>query len=131
MTLVPGIIICILVWTAAPPPAVPPIPNETRLSGPEAPPTAKPLAGIASWYGASGMIAAAGPVLRRALGPSWRGQRVRVCVSGRCIRVVLADWCQCYKGTRRERLLDLSDDAFRRLAALSRGLVRVQVEALG
>lgn len=84
------------------------------------------LRGRASWYAADGLIAAAGPALREALGAGWRGTRVTVCASG-CVTVVLSDWCQCYRGTDRERVIDLSDDAFRRLAPLSAGLVRVTV----
>ena len=83
--------------------------------------------GIASWYAYVPGHAAAGPELRRMLGPSWRGTTVRVCAGGRCVRVVLSDWCQCWKGTRSERLIDLDSRAFARLAPLPRGLVRVEV----
>ena len=76
--------------------------------------------GTASWYPADGMIAAAGPGLRHG---DWRGSIVQVCAGARCIRVTLSDWCQCYGS----RVIDLSDDAFRRLAPLSQGLVRVTV----
>jgi rare lipoprotein A (peptidoglycan hydrolase) len=44
--------------------------------------------------------------------------------------VRLTDWCQCYRGERRERIIDLSDDAFARLAPLSTGVVRVTVEVV-
>lgn len=88
------------------------------------------LDGRASWYAADGMIAAAGPELRQRLGRGWRGTHVNVCAS-RCVVVRLADWCQCYRGERRERVIDLSDDAFSRLAPLSAGLVRVRITALG
>lgn len=84
------------------------------------PETAASLSGTASWYAADGLIAAAGPGLRQG---DWRGSRVTVSANGRTVTVTLSDWCQCY-GTR---LIDLSDDAFSRLAPLSRGLVRVQV----
>lgn len=99
----------------------------TRPTGKPVVPRGNGTAGRASWYGASGMIAAAGPALRARLGKGWRGQVVTVCAGERCIRVRLADWCQCYRGEGRERLIDLSDDAFRRLAPLSRGLVRIRV----
>lgn len=86
------------------------------------------FSGTASWYPASGLIAAAGPGLRVG---DWRGSRITVSANGRSVVVVLSDWCQCYKGTSRERLIDLSDDAFSRLAPLSRGVIRVTVEPAG
>lgn len=83
--------------------------------------------GTASWYwNGPGLYAAAGPALRVG---AWRGRLVTVCaaaksgVVSRCLHVRLTDACQCY-GTR---LLDLSRDAFARLAPLSVGLVRVRV----
>ncbi len=87
--------------------------------------------GIASWYckpGVSichhaypgGMYAAAGPKLRVG---NWRGRVVRVCGNGSCVTVKLIDWCACGGG----RVIDLYSDAFRRLAPLSRGTVRVTV----
>lgn len=85
------------------------------------------MSGQASWFGTGpdGLYAAAGPALRRMLGPKWRGRYVTVSAGGRSIRVRLTDWCGCYGS----RLLDLSDEAFAGLAALSRGLVRVTVVA--
>lgn len=94
-------------------------------SGDRKPLTRELVRGIASWYPATGMIAAAGPALRVG---DWRGSTVTVCAE-RCVRVTLSDVCQCYAGTDRERIIDLSDDAFRALAPLSRGLVRVTVGA--
>jgi hypothetical protein len=87
--------------------------------------------GPASWYcklGVSichhaysgGMYAAAGPKLRVG---NWRGRVVRVCGNGRCVNVKLIDWCACGGG----RVIDLYSDAFRRLAPLSQGTVRVTV----
>jgi rare lipoprotein A (peptidoglycan hydrolase) len=68
--------------------------------------------------------------LRQAIGSRWRGSHVLVCaVSGtRCVEVVLNDWCAC--GSRRgyATVLDLSDEAFRYLAPLSRGVIRVAVD---
>jgi hypothetical protein len=87
------------------------------------------IEGRASWYAADGNIAAAGPELRDRLGKGWRGTAVQVC-AGRCVVVRLTDWCQCYRGERRERVIDLSDDAFARLAPLSTGVVRVTVEVV-
>ena len=96
-------------------------------SGTDAAQSPAPLTGRASWYPASGLIAAAGPELRSRLGPDWRGTRVRVC-AGDCVVVRLTDFCQCYRGEKRERLVDLSDDAFDQLAPLAAGVVRVRVE---
>jgi hypothetical protein len=84
-----------------------------------------PLSGVhgtASWYQdpkhPDGLYAAAGPALRVG---DWRGRTVQVC-AGSCVTVRLTDWCACPK-----RVIDLSSDAFSRLAPLSRGLVRVTV----
>ncbi len=89
------------------------------------------VSGPASWYclpGTSachyqysgGMYAAAGPALRVG---SWRGRTVRVCGGGNCVSVKLIDWCGCPNG----RVIDLYSDAFRRLAPLSSGVIRVTV----
>ena len=83
-----------------------------------------PLEGTASWYATPGLTAAAGPALRT---PGWRGSLVRVTAGSRSVVVRLTDWCQCHRGTRRERVIDLSDAAFAELAPLSAGLVRVTV----
>lgn len=100
------------------------------------------LTGRASWYCRAGrsicmyahpdgpgadLYAAAGPRLRQALGSNWRNQRVTVSANGRSVTVVLADWCQCSKGTSSEKAIDLYADAFTRLAPLSSGVVRVQI----
>lgn len=84
------------------------------------------LTGTASWYAAGGPAAAAGPRLRAALGPDWRGKVVTVCAS-RCIPVALVDFCQCYKGQKRERLIDLGLEAFAQLERPSAGLLRVTI----
>lgn len=57
--------------------------------------------------------AAAGPRLRAAIGPSWRGKVVLV--DG--IRVKLVDWCQCHQGEPNEKLLDLYYDVLARTGA--------------
>jgi rare lipoprotein A (peptidoglycan hydrolase) len=82
------------------------------------------IRGSATWYGTGPGAghAAAGPALRRALGKDWRGDKVRVCRKGRCVTVRLTDWCKC----RGKRIIDLSDEDFRRLAPLSRGVIRVK-----
>jgi hypothetical protein len=83
------------------------------------------ISGRASWYcdagvspctadhpdtGAFQAYAAAGPRLRAAIGPGWRGMVVSV--DG--IRVKLIDWCQCYQGESNEKLLDLYHDVYLR-----------------
>jgi hypothetical protein len=74
------------------------------------------IGGRATWYDApSSHDAAAGPLLREALGSHWRGQWVRVCGNGvdpvwnlhRCVTVQLSDWCLCSKG---RRLIDLDPE---------------------
>jgi len=82
----------------------------------------QPLSGIATWY-ASGpdcLCAAAGPALR--IG-DWRGSTVTV--NGLAVRLI--DWCACGPRHGLPTLLDLSDEAFRRLAPLGLGIVRVGV----
>lgn len=88
------------------------------------------IRGRASWYSARGSVAAAGPALRKALGPGWRGTWVRVSAGSRSVLVRLDDWCQCYTGTRGERLVDLSDDDFAVLAPLASGVMRVRITAI-
>ena len=89
------------------------------------PVTTHMLSGPASWYCRAGVspctntqpdnggfdaYAAAGPKLRAAIGPGWRGMIVYV--DG--IRVKLIDWCQCYNGEPQEKLLDLYYDVYAR-----------------
>lgn len=84
---------------------------------------AQPLiGGRATWYPATGAVAAAGPALRHYLGRGWRGSLVEVRYRGRGVVVRVSDWCACPR-----RLLDLSDDAFRALAPLSRGVIGVSI----
>lgn len=79
-------------------------------------------AGVASWYPADGLIAAV---------PGWHWgdtpYPVRVSAGGRSVVVTVSD-CLC---GRTDRIIDLSDDAFRRLAPLSAGVLRVTVEWVG
>lgn len=90
------------------------------------------LGGYATWFatGRSGLYAAAGPALRKAIGPGWRGSHVLVARYGtrKGIEVVLNDWCACGPRNGMSTLLDLSDEAFRALAPLSRGVIRVAVD---
>lgn len=89
------------------------------------PTTRYAIRGYASWYCDAGVspctagypdgggfdaYGAAGPRLRAAIGPGWRG--MVVLVDG--IRVKLIDWCQCYEGESNEKLIDLYRDVFLR-----------------
>lgn len=79
--------------------------------------------GLASWYDdGSGLYAAV---------PSWRfgdtPYRVRVTGNGRSVVVTVRDFCGCPG----DRIIDLSADAFARLAPLSRGLLPVTVSDAG
>ena len=102
-----------------PPPEPPKAPTASVAS------TTHVLRGQASWYCRAGVspctsghsdgggfdaYAAAGPKLRAAIGPAWRGAIVSV--NG--IRVKLIDWCQCYRGEPQEKLLDLYYDVYSR-----------------
>ena len=86
---------------------------------------ARSITGFASWYCRAGVspctyghpdgsgfnaYAAAGPKLRAAIGPDWRGRVITV--DG--IKVKLIDWCQCYRGEPHEKLLDLYYDVYKR-----------------
>jgi hypothetical protein len=96
---------------------------------PKPPPvTTHSVTGLASWYCRAGSspctygypdgsgfnaYAAAGPALRAAIGPDWRGRIITV--DG--VRVKLIDWCQCYRGEPHEKLLDLYYDVYKRTGA--------------
>ena len=98
-------------------------------SGPEPtgnPGAARPLRGYATWY-SSPSGAAAGPALRDALGPGWRGRSVVVASSGASVVVRLTDWCACGARNGVPTLLDLPRDDFAALALPSAGIVRVTV----
>lgn len=98
------------------------------------------LTGTATWYceagvsrcpkrypdraGIADLYAAAGPALRRAFDGKWRGRHVLVCKGKTCVEVKLVDWCACGHG----RVIDLFGDAFKQLAPLSRGEIRVAVD---
>jgi hypothetical protein len=88
------------------------------------PKTSHAISGRASYYCRAGVsvctvnhpdsggfdaYGAAGPGLRAAIGPDWRGRIVYV--DG--VRVKLIDWCQCRGGTTGvEKLIDLYYDVF-------------------
>jgi hypothetical protein len=103
-------------------------------SMPAIPETSTAVSGLATWYCGGGSActrgypatypgAAAGSELRVG---AWRGRWVRVCAGSRCTRARLIDACACPG----ERVIDLYASVFRRLAPLSRGVVRVSVAFL-
>lgn len=88
------------------------------------------IGGKATWYDdGPGLYGAAGPDLREAMGgdPAFRGQAVQVCAES-CVIVVLRDWCACSDRNGVPTIIDLSPDAFRRLAPLSTGVITVEIE---
>jgi hypothetical protein len=113
---------------ATPPPErpQPALPAASPIVVSTVPKTTHAISGRASYYCRAGVsvctvnhpdgggfdaYAAAGPALRAAIGPDWRGRIVYV--DG--IRVKLIDWCQCYGGkTGVEKLLDLYYDVYAR-----------------
>ena len=104
----------------------PSLPVASPIVVPIAPKTTHAITGRASYYCRAGVspctinhpddsgfdaYAAAGPGLRAAIGPGWRGRIVYV--DG--IRVKLIDWCKCTGGSVGvEKLLDLYYDVFAR-----------------
>jgi hypothetical protein len=106
-------------------------PGLSRRVAPALPETATTLAGWATWYEVAAWHGAAGPELRRALGPGWRGQRVRVCAHGRCVTTALTDWCACGDRHGIPTLIDLARADFARLASPSAGVVLVTIARVG
>ena len=97
-----------------------------------APAAAKPepqpgIRGVATYYDWHRGQAAAGPALRRLLGPRWRGMTVTVRSSGRQVTVKLTDWCACAPRHGRPTLIDLDRRSFAILAPPSRGVIEVGV----
>lgn len=84
---------------------------------------ARRVTGSATWYRYRPGRGAAGPRLRKLLGPHWRGQWVTVRVPGHHIRVKLTDWCRCPNG----RIIDLDSRSFAVLGSLRRGVITVTV----
>ena len=89
------------------------------------------LSGVATWFRSPAGVSAAGPALRRALGPGWRGTSVAVCVTGdgpaRCVETVVSDWCACGDRPGGPTVIDLDDNAFADLAPLGAGVLAVEV----
>jgi hypothetical protein len=82
------------------------------------------ITGIATWFRSPQGVSAAGPALRSALGPGWRGTSVQVCHDERCVVTVLGDFM------RADRLVDLDAPLFARLAPLSVGVLAVTLTVI-
>lgn len=108
--------------TSTPTPAPTPEPTPRITPAPK-----RVTAGLATWYRWRPGEAAAGPALREALGSNWRGQRVRVCSAGRCVKVRLTDWCACGSRNGKPTVIDLDVRSFASLALPSRGVITVEV----
>jgi hypothetical protein len=93
-----------------------------RLNGVRASTAGHSIRGDATWYRYVPGGAAAGPRLRAALGPGWRGTRVTVTGPAGTVRVVLSDFM------RADKLIDLSSVDFPAVCgALSRGICEAKV----
>jgi len=112
----------------------------------------KQINGVVSWYDATrnnawytrqtkwgapvAYYAAAGPAARKLIGdknPYHEHYPVYVTnrKTGRTIKVIIVDWCQCSKGKRSEKAIDLSPAAFQALGLpLGHGVMRVTITLL-
>ena len=80
------------------------------------------VVGTASWFRSPAGVSAAGPALRRAIGPNWRGSRVRVTGPAGSAVTTLGDWMAA------DRLIDLDDGVFPAVCGpLSRGICEAKV----
>jgi rare lipoprotein A (peptidoglycan hydrolase) len=81
---------------------------------------AREVRGQASWYDDGPGFYAAAPSFKWGDTP----YRVVVFYKGRSVIVIVRDHCQCYVGTSKERVIDLSPEAFSELAPLSVGVLK-------
>ena len=118
---VPGLVV---LPTPTPEPTLHPTPTKTPEVKPKRMTVVSQVTGKASWFrtGPDGPYAAACWGLRKAMGRTWRGDTVLVVAGKRAIEVRLTDFC-----ASRTKLIDLSDQAFKYLAPLSRGVIQVTV----
>ena len=85
-------------------------------------PASGAIKGTATWFRSPAGVSAAGPRLRSALGPGWRGTLVAVCAGDLCARTVLGDWMAA------DKLIDLHAPVFQAVCGpLSMGVCRVTV----
>ena len=108
------------------PRSAPPTPKPTQTPQGRILPPSVAFRGVATWHPLPGLFASLGPKLREA--GVVAGQRLTVCSGGRC--VVVTAWpggCWCRERPGGPTLLDLSDEAFSRLAPLGVGVISVEV----
>jgi hypothetical protein len=90
------------------------------------------ITGLASYYpGTRGFIGRAEVALPGALGGQYTGgitETVTICAD-RCATLPVVDYCNCYWGTDRQRVADLTPEAWALVSdqPLSRGLITVTV----
>lgn len=107
-------------------------PTSDPQSRAQAPPPAPIVDGVASNYpGTAGYLGEPAVALPGALGGRYTGGvtgYVTVCAD-RCARLPVVDWCDCYWGSSRQRVIDLSHAAWPLISdqPLTAGLVQVRV----
>lgn len=110
-----------------PNPALPPNPPKVERIVPPDTRDETLARGWATYYAYHEGQAAAGPLLKRALGPRWRGKTVTVCADGTCLDVRLTDSCACGDRHGDPTIIDLDSRDFAKLAGLGAGILKVSV----